>query len=182
MTLSLFLSLGVHSTEQPSSPRVPSPPPLFSTFESAERAFVVRLEQPESKPPCGSRQRLPHPSRNEQRAISLLLNACHKSPRAPSTPPMPSPRATLPSPLHPSFSSQRSSHPSRRIRTHHSRSFPSSPPPRYTRFFSLPRPRRTPFLLFWTRLEEVSAWRREGRGGEEHTGTRNVHFCGSRSV
>lgn len=40
--------------------------------------------------PCGSRQRLPHPSRNEQRAISLLLNACHKSPRAPSTPPLPS--------------------------------------------------------------------------------------------
>lgn len=94
----------------------------------------------------------------------------HEHPPPLRSPPTPSPRATLPSPLHPSFSSQRSSHPSRRIRTHHSRSFPSSPPPRYTRFFSLPRPRRTPFLLFWTRLEEVSAWR-EGGGGEGRRGT-----------
>lgn len=37
--------------------------------------------------PPSSRTRFPPfapPSRNEQRAISLLLNACHKSPRAPS--------------------------------------------------------------------------------------------------
>ena len=36
-----------------------------------------------------ARRPVPTPARNEQRAISLLLNACHKSPRAPSRPPLP---------------------------------------------------------------------------------------------
>lgn len=65
------------------------PPPLLYSPPSSRPSAPSSCAS-ESKPPCGSRQRLPHPSRNEQRAISLLLNACHKSPRAPSTPPLPS--------------------------------------------------------------------------------------------
>lgn len=124
--------------------------------------------------PCGSRQRLPHPSRNEQRAISLLLNACHKSPRAPSTPPLPStspPSRHSPSLfllfLHPCLS------PLNVLPSLHAPlpklSFLPSFPPRYTRFFS------SSTLSLLSPLEEVFG----KRGREGGTGTRNVHFCGS---
>lgn len=173
MTLSLFLSLcSLHRATNPLHlvfpPLLLPPPPEFSTFTSRPSAFV-RLEQP-SRNPVWVPARLPHPSRNEQRAISLLLNACHKSPRAPSTPPLPSRAheptldtpllspsvfllAPLPTSLVPFL---RSPHPRQPF-------LPSSS--LHTRFFSLPRPCR-PFLLLlsFARLEEVSASsKRRGR-------------------
>lgn len=182
MTLSVSLSVFT----PPSNPLhlvFPPPPPLFSTFESAERAFVVRLEQPESKPPCGSRQRLPHPSRNEQRAISLLLNACHKSPRAPSTPPLPSyALSTSHPPLPPpsvfllsTFFPPLAPHP------HAPLPKLSFLPSSSLHAFLFP-PSTSSHPLSPLLDSTGRSFGLEGGGGEEHTGTRNVHFCGSRSV
>lgn len=82
------MTVPVRCTDQP------SPPPFsHSTFLHHHHHHRARLRAPPttSNPRVGPTRfpSLPHPSRNEQRAISLLLNACHKSPRATPCPASP---------------------------------------------------------------------------------------------
>lgn len=163
----------------PSNPlRLAFPPPILHLRVGRAPSSCASNNRVET--PCGSRQRLPHPSRNEQRAISLLLNACHKSPRAPSTPPLPSNILSTPSTPSPSSSIRLSPLnvlPSPSARTTPEAFLPSLLVTRVSFPSQPPRPCR-PFLLS-ARLEGVSTWK-EGEG--RYTGTRNVHFCGSHSV
>jgi len=66
-----------------------------STSESGRARYLQPRTPVESRSvpttPCTTPSQPPPLERNEQRAISLLLNACHKSPRAPSRPLSPSP-------------------------------------------------------------------------------------------
>lgn len=174
----MTLSLGVHCTEQPSSPRVPSP--LFSTFESAERLRRAPRTT-ESKPRVGPGKgsHTPLGTSNEQfhYCLTPVINLHEHPPplRSPPTssppprhPPPPPPSVFLLStffPLHPHAPLPKLSFLPSLLVTRVS--FPSQPP----------RPCR-PFLLS-ARLEGVSTWK-EGEG--RYTGTRNVHFCGSHSV
>lgn len=73
------MTVGVYYTEPPCAPPR-APPPVPPAASNPHRV------------PLGSHHPLHLPWRNEQRAISLLLNACHKSPRAPSrSPSLPAP-------------------------------------------------------------------------------------------
>lgn len=158
------------------------PPPLLYSPPSSRPSAPSSCAS-ESKPPCGSRQRLPHPSRNEQRAISLLLNACHKSPRAPSTPPLPSyALSTSHPPLPPpsvfllsTFFPPLAPHP------HAPLPKLSFLPSSSLHAFLFP-PSTSSHPLSPLLDSTGRSFGLEGGGGEEHTGTRNVHFCGSRSV
>ena len=81
-------------------------PPLFNH----SRYLSLRRHRQRLRAPCTTSNlprrvgptrfpSLPHPSRNEQRAISLLLNACHKSPRVPSAPLPPCPSVSTYHPI-----------------------------------------------------------------------------------